>query len=1146
MPIEERCPTKLLDDTPADTDDFGGHESVARSIAEIVQTEAGGKAIGLEGGWGAGKSTIVNLASTILNETKNGQYRTVVFDTWAHQGDPLRRTVLENLITRIRAFNWVNRKKWHSRLAALTKRRSEETTRVIPRLTRTGIGFALTLLLIPVGSALISAGATLPASQHASGELAAWLLRFGIAGASAAVIYYGVVAIIRCLRTRFGSAGGDQAHGLEECLPLVTGQGSTESRTIVTRTPDPTSVEFESEFRDLLKEALKPDGRRLLLVIDNLDRVDPSDALSIWSTLQTFLGHSDRKMDDWIDRLWVLIPYDGNSILRLWDKSVRNRTSKTGSALATSFLDKTFQLRFKAPPLLLLDWREFLQKTLQKALPRHDEADFRDVYRAYAAKGGFEATAPTPRDLKIFVNQIGSLHRVRQDEFPLSYLACYVLLQREGQDVLDELLSEAESELPSRIIGSHWKDVIAALHFGVDTQEARQLLLRRPIEAALANGDGTRLSELAVAHPAGFWSVLEDCVPAGTKDWNTLSPSELGTAVSALAESKVLDQQDDRPEAEIVRSGIGTAAAAMQAWAPFNAAMSQGMVATVSLVPNPEEIIPQLIEAAANAPVESRARTSDEETQRVSPRVWMSSAIYLIKGLVDLGFSEQIGEGIRVPLDAQQWLDAANDVADKDPRGQFLKYFDLQAISDIEQLLAQRVSQGQIDEPTFLAVRSAMATRSSNALKNVADAAVSRLRSGQRIDFDHLARLLQISRSSWSAGIIGPDEYKAFAKSGNCLAYLAQTGSTTNPEAIAECIFAYLVAVPDASQINRGSYSVAGHRILTRFLQNPDNVGVAEEHFTTIAKETEGLPLVFEMATANRPVPPLLAWVLRALLSSKDVSKPPELVRANWSVIREVLASGEGDSSTLGTFLGALPGLADIVGGVVKSTFDVSDSGLYVALLGSGTDENFVKWCENGFSSVSREMWSEELNSQGDLLKLVIELQARGATVAPTVAFFDGLNDYAEAVANRDGTALDDKTWRRLFALLDGGQQELFLRRAYEILEVSRGEASAEFFNLFGDMLSNRELLANQRRFIDEVCRPILENRNARGITWVADIADSDPALLNEHRDDAAINHLKERIRQRLKDTSDRDPIFHDLERIGAALGIRRPKRESS
>ena len=80
---------------------------------------------------------------------------------------------------------------------------------------------------------------------------------------------------------------------------------------MVTQTPDPTSVEFEAVFRDLLDEALKDKGRKLLLVVDNLDRVEPSDALSIWSTLQTFLGHSDYQRPEWINRLWVLIPYDG-------------------------------------------------------------------------------------------------------------------------------------------------------------------------------------------------------------------------------------------------------------------------------------------------------------------------------------------------------------------------------------------------------------------------------------------------------------------------------------------------------------------------------------------------------------------------------------------------------------------------------------------------------------------------------------------------------------------------------------------------------------------------------------------------------------------------------------------------------------------
>ena len=49
--MQERCVTRLLPDSPADADAFGSHERVADSIAEVIQTESGGKAIGLEGGW---------------------------------------------------------------------------------------------------------------------------------------------------------------------------------------------------------------------------------------------------------------------------------------------------------------------------------------------------------------------------------------------------------------------------------------------------------------------------------------------------------------------------------------------------------------------------------------------------------------------------------------------------------------------------------------------------------------------------------------------------------------------------------------------------------------------------------------------------------------------------------------------------------------------------------------------------------------------------------------------------------------------------------------------------------------------------------------------------------------------------------------
>ena len=101
MAEEESCLTRLLPDAPAETDAFGAHERIAQSIADVVHTEDGGRSIGLEGGWGAGKSTIVTLISKILGRTKDPDCRIAVFDIWAHQGDPLRRTFLENLITRI-------------------------------------------------------------------------------------------------------------------------------------------------------------------------------------------------------------------------------------------------------------------------------------------------------------------------------------------------------------------------------------------------------------------------------------------------------------------------------------------------------------------------------------------------------------------------------------------------------------------------------------------------------------------------------------------------------------------------------------------------------------------------------------------------------------------------------------------------------------------------------------------------------------------------------------------------------------------------------------------------------------------------------------------------------------------------------------
>ena len=175
--------------------------------------------------------------------------------------------------------------------------------------------------------------------------------------------------------------------------------------------------------------------------------------------------------------------------------------------------------------------------------------------------------------------------------------------------------------------------------------------------------------------------------------------------------------------------------------------------------------------------------------------------------------------------------------------------------------------------------------------------------------------------------------------------------------------------------------SHSGYENLTQLLGNPDTVSGAADHVVALAKKTQQLPSVLEMATGDRPIPPFLIRVLRMLLNSEDVSKPHELVRANWSIIQDVLEKEE-DSESFETFLKALPGLDNLVTGIIDGIFDDRESGLYLALLRTNTNTNFIAWCAAGLPSVSRDTWARGIQPQGRLGDLAIELKARGANIA--------------------------------------------------------------------------------------------------------------------------------------------------------------------
>ena len=93
----------ILTDLPSENDEFsgGGHQRTANALADtIVQFEGADRAIGLEGNWGSGKSTIVELAKKQLADTDRAhKYHVFTFDLWANQTGHFKRSFLEAFLS---------------------------------------------------------------------------------------------------------------------------------------------------------------------------------------------------------------------------------------------------------------------------------------------------------------------------------------------------------------------------------------------------------------------------------------------------------------------------------------------------------------------------------------------------------------------------------------------------------------------------------------------------------------------------------------------------------------------------------------------------------------------------------------------------------------------------------------------------------------------------------------------------------------------------------------------------------------------------------------------------------------------------------------------------------------------------------------
>ena len=492
---------KFIRDEPADADSFGSHSRLADTIAQVIAQGPDLKVVGLLGPWGAGKSTVIRLVQKALQS--DAQIRTYCFsyDAWLVQNDPPRRAFLETLIHYLIAENLTSLKRWQPRLDQLNRQVEESETTTIPTLTKTGRAIGFSLLLWPLALPLLGHDWYAAAFKAGAPFSEIWPFWFGVCIALLPIALLLAFTLWRWIKhgylflRHFGKPDAYNApQESESILALFINKEVQRQRNRVTRSPDPTTIEFQDIFREIM-DAVTSDKRRFVFVIDNLDRLPEGDAVEMWSTIRSFfLGAREINNVRKAAALpTVILPIDEEAVRRMYSIS---HGDNDAAGLAKSFMDKTFDLSFHVTRPVLSDWNSYLTAQMKAVFGPAMPQEWPYITgRIYERALGNE-TAPTPRTVNTLINAIATLWmQWRNGGVSFASVAYYCIFR----DGIDKNILGAVSHPAADVatFDPDWQRNIAALHYGAPPADAAQILIEQPVRNAITERNVKALSDLS-------------------------------------------------------------------------------------------------------------------------------------------------------------------------------------------------------------------------------------------------------------------------------------------------------------------------------------------------------------------------------------------------------------------------------------------------------------------------------------------------------------------------------------------------------------------------------------------------------------------------------------------------------------------------